>query len=135
MDFFTIRVMCCNFLNLYGRYVLQYKSILTIFSLQTQHPLSFFANTPFKSWNSARYLKLTGVYSERGENELQSDYELFSTISIYSMFQQEFEIKVSTDPDLYLFHYVLLNLFTMAGRSSSWYLKILLHLIWIFIAS
>ena len=36
MDFFTIRVMCCNFLNLYGRYVLQYKSFLKIFSLQTQ---------------------------------------------------------------------------------------------------
>ena len=67
MDFFTIRVMCRNFLNLYGRYVLQYKSFLTIFSLQTQqieirlvaikqvskYPLSFFANAPFnsnKSW-------------------------------------------------------------------------------------
>ena len=32
VDYFTIRVKCCcNFLNLYGRYVLQYKSFLTIF--------------------------------------------------------------------------------------------------------
>ena len=67
MDFFTIRVMCCNFLNLYGCYVLQYKSFLTIFSLQTQqiskisgdqkrffialslYPLSFSVNTPFNA--------------------------------------------------------------------------------------
>ena len=34
--FFTIRVVYCNFLNLYGGYVLQYKSFLTIFSLKTQ---------------------------------------------------------------------------------------------------
>ena len=31
--FFTILAVCCNFLNLYGRYVLQYKSFLTNFSL------------------------------------------------------------------------------------------------------
>ena len=33
---FTIRVEYCNFLNLYGRYILQYKQFLTILSLQTQ---------------------------------------------------------------------------------------------------
>ena len=58
MDFFTIRAMCCNFLNLYGRYVLQYNSFLTVFSLQTQQIevrlvaiksafLSHYAYTPF----------------------------------------------------------------------------------------
>ena len=31
--FFTIRVVYYNFLNLYGRYVLRYKSFLTIFLL------------------------------------------------------------------------------------------------------
>ena len=63
--FFTIRVMCCNFLKLYGRYVLQYKSFLTVLTDTTDrskisgdqkrffialslYPLSFFANTPFK---------------------------------------------------------------------------------------
>ena len=41
--FFTIRVKCCNFLNLCGRYVLRYnKSFLSLY------PLTFFANTPFK---------------------------------------------------------------------------------------
>ena len=79
MDFFTIRVMCCNFLNLYGRYVLQYKSFLTIFFLKTQqievrlvaiktaffialslYPLLFFANTPFKETHQ---LLLQGLYN------------------------------------------------------------------------
>ena len=32
-EFEFFRVECCNFLNLYGRYVLRYNSFLTIFSL------------------------------------------------------------------------------------------------------
>ena len=36
IDYITIRVKCCNFLNLYGHYVLQYKSFSTILSLQKQ---------------------------------------------------------------------------------------------------
>ena len=36
IDYFTFWVEYCNFLNLYGRYVLQHESILTIFSLLTQ---------------------------------------------------------------------------------------------------
>ena len=32
-DFFTIQVECYNFLNLYGRHVLQFKSFLTYFLL------------------------------------------------------------------------------------------------------
>ena len=54
-----IRVVYCNFLNLYGHYVLQYKSFLTyrskissdqrrLFFAVSPHPLLFFANTPFK---------------------------------------------------------------------------------------
>ena len=35
MDYFTIQVECCNFLNLHGRYVLQNELFFTI-SLQTQ---------------------------------------------------------------------------------------------------
>ena len=31
--FFTVLVVCINFLNLYGRYVLRYETSLTIFSL------------------------------------------------------------------------------------------------------
>ena len=33
IDFFTIRVECRNFLNLYGLNVLRYEPFLTIFSL------------------------------------------------------------------------------------------------------
>ena len=60
-----IIVCSCNFLNLYGRYVLWYNSFLTFFSLVTDrskissdekrlffavslYPFSFFANTSFK---------------------------------------------------------------------------------------
>ena len=32
VDYFTIQVVYCNFLNLYGLYVLRFKSFLTIFS-------------------------------------------------------------------------------------------------------
>ena len=52
---------CCNFVNLYALYVLQYESFLKIFSLQTQQlevilvaiiSAFFFANTPFKEIGS-----------------------------------------------------------------------------------
>ena len=44
--FFTIRVECCNFLHLYGRYVLDRNKIS---SDQSLYPLKFFANTSFKN--------------------------------------------------------------------------------------
>ena len=66
IDYFTIRVECCNFLNLYGRYVLQHELFFynfllidatdrskissdqkRVFSAVSLFPLSFFANTPF----------------------------------------------------------------------------------------
>ena len=73
MFFFTIRVECCNFLNLYGPYVLRYESFFynflhidttcrskinsdqkRLFLSVSLYPLSFFVNTPFKI-----YLKFT----------------------------------------------------------------------------
>ena len=60
--FFTIRVECCNFLNLYGSYVLLNFLLINatdrskissnqhwIFFEVSLYPLSFFANTPFKA--------------------------------------------------------------------------------------
>ena len=62
---FKIRVECCTFLNLYGRYVLQYKPFFNNFllidakdriNMSSNHhrislyPLSFFANTLFKNF-------------------------------------------------------------------------------------
>ena len=45
-----IRVKCCNFLNLYGRYILQHESFLTMY------PLSVLANTPYKSLSQCMFL-------------------------------------------------------------------------------
>ena len=75
LSFFTVQVVCSNFLYLYGRYAVRYETSLSIFSATDRikinsdqkrffitlglYPLSFLANTPFnKVFNTQRSKEL-----------------------------------------------------------------------------
>ena len=65
--FFTVKVVCCSFLNLYGRYVIRYETSLTIFSLQTQQievrlvaiKSAFLSQQPYTPFHFSRTLPLS----------------------------------------------------------------------------
>ena len=90
MDFITIRVVCCNFLNLYVRYVLQYKSFLTIFSLETQQIEVKLVANPVQSILEViySYVRVWGKYflvdiSGKQQRILNKKITIFSPLAFF----------------------------------------------------